>query len=172
MHGWVPESCEPGHLARKVRPCCSEPLTCCLSTAVVSGTLGSMADFHYRTLRRRRRMYEIRAGSGFEGYVVGSWQHAFQLLIRPFGISVALFGALVVRGAGPVSAAGLSGVLMLGLWLVAGIFSFVRGMRRVHAGPPPPPRSAGWSGVREPRRPPPDPGILAAEVDPPSRTST
>ena len=150
----------------------------------VAGTLGLMADLHYRNLRRRRRVYEIRAGSGFEGYVSGSWQHGFQSLLRPFnapvGITAAsvtvgfgsIFLVLVVRGADPVNTAALSGAVTLGLWLVAGTVSFLRLVRRVHSGPPPPPRGPGSAGVREPRGPTPDPGILAAEIDPPSHSST
>jgi hypothetical protein len=47
-------------------------------------TVGPM---RYRSMtssfRWRRRWYAVRAKSGFEGWRAGSWQHAFQSVLRP-----------------------------------------------------------------------------------------
>ncbi|MDJ0952610.1 MAG: hypothetical protein QNJ81_02915 [Acidimicrobiia bacterium] len=137
-----------------------------------------MTEVDYRALRRRRRIYAVRAGIGFEGFIVGSWQHAFQALLRPFGIPVvvaaivatvgfaSIAGAIILRGGLPSNAAAFSAALVSGLWLIGSVVSFAWGMRRARAMPPGSPGNGPRaSGVREPRRRPPDPGVLAVEID-------
>lgn len=135
--------------------------------------MGPMRGFR---LRLRRRTYAIRAGSGFEGYVLGSKQHALMSLLRPFDLPgrwglvavvggwVAVTALLRVADTAPATAAALAAAIVAGMWVGAAAAGFVRERRRAtREAPPPPPEGGGDAGVREPRRPPPDPGIVVAE---------
>lgn len=137
-----------------------------------------MARVHIASLERRRRMYAIRGTTGFEGYVTGSWQHAFQALIGPFGVAlrvttatvtigfVSIVTGLVVRGISIGSAVAIGGAMTVGLWLVTSMVAFAREMRRVRRVPPPS-LGPGQVGVREPRRPPPNAGTMPVELSEP-----
>lgn len=133
------------------------------------------------SFRWRRRWYAVRAKTGFEGWRVGSWHHAFQSVLRPapardlrlpvLAASVALvwlaawggiksFGPTAVRAPTEVAS-----VVVVLAWLVLGLGTFLADARRIRRRPPfwPPPDACG----REPRQSPPDLGAGQIQLTPP-----
>ena len=133
------------------------------------------------SFRWRRRWYAVRGKTGFVGWRVGSWQHAFRSFLRPAPVreprlpvltaSVALvwlaaWGGIKLFGPAAVRApTEIASVVVLLAWLVVGFVTFVADVRRIRRRPPvwlPPD-----AGSREPRRSPPDLGAGQIQLNPP-----
>lgn len=132
-------------------------------------------------LRWRRRWYAARAKTGFEGWRVGSWQHAFQSVLRPVPVRdlslsvraaliplvwLAAWGGVTLAGAAAVRApTEIASVVVALAWLVVGLAAFLTDVCRIRRRPPfwPPPDA----GIREPRQSPPDLGAGQIQLDPP-----
>lgn len=133
------------------------------------------------SFRWRRRWYAVRAKTGFEGWRVGSWQHAFQSVLWPapvrdlrVSVRVALIALVWLAAWGGVTLAGPTGVRAPGeiasfvvvlAWAVVGLATFLADVLRIRRRPPfwlPPD-----AGIREPRQTPPDVGAGQIQLDPP-----
>jgi len=80
-----------------------------------------------------------------------------------------MYWALNELGLSPVV---LGFAVTLALWLLAAVGALFRRFGRVESGdvPPPPSSGGGFSGVREPRRPPPNPKATPVEMPEPTGT--
>ncbi len=136
-------------------------------------------------LRRRRRRYEREARAI---RYADAWQRLFHtLLFRASprlgrrerktvvviavpvlaGLTVGLvYTALDRPGVGALA---LGVGVTVGLWLLAAAAAVLRRLGRSESGrmPPPPASGGGYGGVREPRRPPSNPGAMSVELPEP-----
>lgn len=145
-----------------------------------------MSDERARELRRRRRRYEWEAR--FRRYT-SAWAglaHAVFFRLPP-GLRTRL-GPRVVMVAGSILAGAVAGAtywalaalgvkpvvfglgVTLALWFPAAVGALFRRFWRVESGhvPPPPLPGGGVSGVREPRRPSPNPKTAPVEKTEPT----
>lgn len=144
-----------------------------------------MSDKQARELRRRRRRYAWEARCNRYANLSEKFLHGvfFRLSprlrtrVRPSVVVVAasilvgvmagtIYWALNELGLTPFV---LSFAVTLTLWLLAAVGALLRRFVRAESGhvPPPPSSGGGFSGVREPRRPPPNPKAMPVEMPEP-----
>lgn len=130
-------------------------------------------------LRWRRRWYAYRWDAGFMR--TGSWKHLMYSVVHPEPVHylnlplraglvgllwVAALGGFSLAGLGPARSAFWAAVLVVGVWLLVGVGSFVFDVVRARSqGPRWHPPDAG---MREPRRPAPNLDAGAIRLDLPN----